>query len=204
MQLYLRKPMGVKPMYGRRTVNLSLELHIPPHYIYERMLELRDTTRPSLQKKMKTYVANKRRLNADAQLVRFLSGFFYPDKFYDGVEVNETFESDFRPIPRCPDLIPIDMILILDLYFRLTPITMVKSTPEIQELAKVIGNTAERIVEVMEVYKIVDPYLNRNEEFVVSPLLAPCQKIWQRYGNGDIEELAALARQLKEYYSKHW
>lgn len=204
IQLYMRKPMGVKPMYGRRTVNLALELHIPPQTIYERMLELRNPQKPDLLRKMKRYAANKRKLNADAQLTRFLSGFMNPEKFYDGVEVNETFEADFRPIPRCQDLIPVALILILDLYFRLTPITMVASTPEIQELAKLIGNTPERIVEVMDVYKIIDPYLNRNDEFVVSPLLAPCQKIWQRYGNDDIEQLAALAAQLKEYYSKHW
>jgi hypothetical protein len=30
--------------------------------------------------------------------------------------------------------------------------------------------------------------------------LLPCQQVWQRYGNGDTEQLAQYAEQLKEYY----
>ena len=30
MQLYLHKPVGVKPMYSRPMVELSIELHIAP------------------------------------------------------------------------------------------------------------------------------------------------------------------------------
>ena len=200
VQLYLQKPMGVKPMYGRSTVALSLELHIPPHFIHERMTELRDTRRQHLLKMMKRYAADRRRLDADAKVVRLLSGFFNPGEFYDGVQLNETFEADFRPIPRCPDLIPLALILVLDLYFRLTPITMVASTPEVKELARLIGTAPQRVVEVMDVYRIIDPYLNRNEEFTVSPLFSPCQKVWNRYGNDDVEQLAALAAELKQYY----
>ena len=51
----------------------------------------------------------------------------------------------------------------------------------------------------MDVFQILDPYLNRNE-FMVTPLLKPCQEIWQRYGNGSIEELAMTAAQLKTYF----
>ena len=37
MQLYLRKPVGVKPMYNREMVKLSLELHIPPQQLFQRL-----------------------------------------------------------------------------------------------------------------------------------------------------------------------
>ena len=30
MQLYLKKPEGVKPLYSKAMVKLALELHIPP------------------------------------------------------------------------------------------------------------------------------------------------------------------------------
>ena len=30
LQLYQKKPMGVKPLYSKGMVDLSLELHIPP------------------------------------------------------------------------------------------------------------------------------------------------------------------------------
>ena len=92
------------------------------------------------------------------------------------------------------------LILVLDLYFRLTPITMVASTPEVEELARLIGVKARVVEDVLNVYQILDPYLNR-QEFMVTPLLQPCQQIWQRYGNGSIEQLAALAAQLRDYYA---
>ena len=41
IQLYLRKPVGVKPMYSKNMVKLALELHIPPHTLYEKMFLLR-------------------------------------------------------------------------------------------------------------------------------------------------------------------
>lgn len=30
LQLYLRKPVGIKPMYSRAMVNLALEVHVHP------------------------------------------------------------------------------------------------------------------------------------------------------------------------------
>ena len=48
---------------------------------------------------------------------------------------------------------------------------------------------------------LCDPYLNRND-FLTSPLLVPCQQLWQRFGNGSPQKLAALAAQLKEYFAK--
>ena len=52
----------------------------------------------------------------------------------------------------------------------------------------------------MGVYQHCDPYLNRKE--LVHPLLQPCSEIWRRFGNGDTEDLASLAQQLKEYFEK--
>ena len=55
------------------------------------------------------------------------------------------------------------------------------------------------VVEVMELFQLCDPYLNRNE-VVLNPLMLPCQQIWQRYGNSDTEVLASYAEELKEYF----
>ena len=38
MQLYLHKPVGVKPMYSRQMVELSIELHIAPQQLFARLL----------------------------------------------------------------------------------------------------------------------------------------------------------------------
>ena len=40
MQAYLQKPEGVKPLYSRTMVDLSLELHIAPQALQARMLQL--------------------------------------------------------------------------------------------------------------------------------------------------------------------
>jgi hypothetical protein len=91
------------------------------------------------------------------------------------------------------------LILILDLYFRLTPITMVPETPEVQELAKLLKLKPREVAEVMEVLQHCDPYLNRKDTFI-NVLFAPCKEIWRRFGNSDTEELASYAEQLKAYF----
>ena len=41
LQLYQKKPMGVKPLYSKGMVDLSLEQHIAPEYLHEQMFKLR-------------------------------------------------------------------------------------------------------------------------------------------------------------------
>ena len=202
MQLYLRKPVGVKALYSRPLVGLALELHIPPQYLYEQMFRLRTIDTPCMQRLWEVYGNNPRRLSRGVKLLRQKLG--YADLFYDGVEVNETWEKDFKEFRvegiGAP-LTPVMLILVLDLYFRLTPLTMVAETPEIQELARLLKMKPQEVVDIMEVYQFCDPYLNRND-FLTSPLLVPCQQLWQRFGNGSPQKLAALAAQLKEYFAK--
>ena len=76
---------------------------------------------------------------------------------------------------------------------------MVKETPEIVELARLMKIKPEQIVEIMELYQLCDPYLNR-KDVVFNPLMYPCQQIWQRYGNSDTDILASYASELKEYF----
>ena len=128
-----------------------------------------------------------------------MHGFGQAETFYDGVEINETFEQDFQPLKEDEELMPIMLIIILDLYFRLIPMTMVSDTPEIIKLAKQMRLKPQKVVEIMEVFQFCDPYLN-SENLLIHPLLAPCQEIWQRYGNTNPEQLAALASQLKDYF----
>lgn len=199
IQLFQRKPAGVKPMYSKTMVELCLELHLEPTFVYDKMFALRNAPTRRLKRLKEKYADNPRRLSRDAQTVRNMMGFFNESAFYDGVEMNETFEKDFRPLPRTEGLMPVMLILILDLYFRLTPTTMAEGTPEVRELAQLIKIKPTTIVEVMNVYQILDPYLNRNE-FMITPLLKPCQQVWQRYGNGNIEQLAALAAQMKTFF----
>jgi hypothetical protein len=199
MQIYLKKPMGMKPLYSRVMVDLSMELHIPPHYLYEQMFRLRRIDTPRMEKLWQTYGGNPKKLSRGVKLLRQKKGFNNADAFYDGVEVNETFEKDFKPIDDATNLTPVMLIMILDLYFRLTPITMVAETPEIVDLAKLMKIQPQQIAKVMDVYQFCDPYLNR-DDMMVSNLLVPCQQIWQRFGNDNPEKLSATAAQLKDYF----
>ena len=57
----------------------------------------------------------------------------------------------------------------------------------------------KEVVDVMEVLQHCDPYLNRRD-VCFDPLLGPCQEVWRRFGNADVEALAAYASQLKAYF----
>lgn len=199
MQLYLKKPVGVKPLYSRPMVDLSLELHIPPRYIYRQMVRLRNLDTPRIERLWNTFSNNPRKLSRMAKLFRGMNGFNNAEVFYEGVEVKETFETLFKPIPGKENFIPIMLIIILDLYFILTPNTMVEDTPEIKSLAKMMGIRTSLIIEVMDIFQVLDPCLRRTD-MPDSCLAVPCKQVWQRFGNDDPTRLAAYAAQLHEYF----
>lgn len=208
LQLYLRKPVGVKALYSHDLVGLSLELHIPPQALRARMQQIAVLQTRRIEHFWNAYSKEPRRLARAVRLLRSMSGFGAADEFYEGVQVEETFEKDFRPIappsgqtpaPLEERLTPVMLILILNLYFQLTPSTMVTDTPEIQQLARMLKLSPKEVVHVMDVYQACDPYLNR-DEMILSPLLLPCQQQWQRFGNHEPTELEAFAEQLKEYF----
>lgn len=199
MQLYLQKPIGIKPVYSRKMVDLSMELHVSPETLFNRMCQIANLETPRIEHIWQTYGNNPRKLARAVRLFREMKGFNNAELFYDGVEVNESFEKDFRPVAEDTMLTPVMLILILDLYFRLTPNTMVTETPEVQELARLMKISSQDVVDVLEVYLHCDPYLNRRD-VTFSPLLMPCQQIWRRFGNADVEALSSYASQLKEYF----
>ena len=199
LQLYLRKPVGVKPVYSRAMVGLAMELHIHPQVLFGKLCQIATLQTPRIERIWERYGDNPRRLNRAVRLLREMKGYGHADEFYEGVEVNESFEKDFKPVADDSPWTPVALVLVLDLYFRLTPNTMVSETPEIQELSRLLKVRAAEVVEVMDVYQHIDPYLNRRD-VLFNSLLGPCSEIWRRYGNSDMERLAALADELKEYY----
>lgn len=202
MQLYLKRPQGVKPMYSRELVGLALELHIAPDYLHGQLCRLSQIDTPHLQQLWDSYAHRPKKLHREVDLMRQMKGFGNFEAFYAGVETNESWEKDFKPLPgsegRDP-LTPAKLIMILDLYFRLVPATMVRHTPEIVQLARLIRSTPEEITEVMEVFCFCDPLLS-SDDFMIHPLVGPCMQVWKRFGNEAPEKLSALAGQLKEYW----
>jgi len=200
LQIYLRKPVGVKPTYSKVLVRLSLDIHVHPKELHERMRQIARLETPRLERIWNTFADNPRKLTRAVKLLRAMSGFGNAEEFYQGVEVNETFERDFRPIEEQPNMMPIMLTLILDLYFRLTPQTMVAETPEVADLARTMKIPVADVVEALDVFQHCDPFLNR-QDVTFSPLLLACQETWERYGNIDPNQLARYADELKAYFA---
>ena len=198
LQLYQKKPMGGKPRYSKGMVDLALELHLPPEYLHEQMFKLQRVT-PRIKRLWDKYADNPKKLEKDINLLRKMNGCGNAAAFFEGVEVKESFERDWEPLTVEPSLTPIKLVIILDLYFQLTPITMVPETPEIIDLGKLIKTSPKTISEVMKVFQYCDPYLNR-EVNPDSNLLEACNDVWQKYGNGNPDKLYQFANELKEYF----
>ena len=199
LQAYMQKPIGLKPLYSRTMVNLSMELHMPPQELRKRMEQIANLTTPRIERIWQTYSKDPKRLERAVRLLREMKGFGAANEFYEGVEVEETFEKDFRPLAEDPRLTPAMLIIILDLYFQLTPPTMVAQTPEVRELGRLLKLKADDVANILDVMQHCDPYLNR-QDVILSPLLLPCQQVWQRFGNQDQSVLAAHANELKAYF----
>ena len=205
MQLYLKKPVGIKPMYSKAAIELCLELHIPPQIVYQKMCAIANLETPRIERIWNEYAQNPRRLSRAVKLLRQMKA-FGNDDFYEGVDIQETFETDFRPIAPDTVVTPIMLIIILDLYIRLTPITMVFETPEIQDLSRLLKLPAQDIVDIMHIYQQCDPYLKPHprplsfREGSLESITSACQAQWRQYGNGDPTALAEYASKLKEYY----
>ena len=103
MQLYLHKPVGVKPMYSREMVSLSLELHIAPQQLYQRQNDIANLETPRIERIWKEYSQNPQRLTRAVRLLREMKGFNSAGDFFEGVAIEETFEGDFRPLTEDAD-----------------------------------------------------------------------------------------------------
>lgn len=155
IKLFLKRPQGVKRLYSKDLVDVALELHLHPTYIHRKLMQLRSIDTPRLQRMWDRYATSPRRLSRGIALLRQMKGFGNADAFFAGVtEETETWEKDFQPIAfTLPDgkpntsLTPAMLIMILDLYFRLTPLTMVPETPEVQELAKLMRINPTQVAE---------------------------------------------------------
>lgn len=200
MQLYQKSPVGVKSEYSRPVVELALELHIPPKTLKEQMETLKEHTTPSLQRLWDTYADNPRRLTRNVKRLRQMMGFGNGDAFYKDMNMRLPFEHDYLPITPAAKLTPVMLTIILSLYFQLMTNTMVAETPEVQDMAHLLGLKPEEIVEVLKIYQTFDPILRR-DPLPHSPLNDEAQRIWQKYNNEAPDVLTATVERLKEFFS---
>lgn len=199
LQLYLKHPTGVKPTYAREAIDLCLELHLPPQYLHQQLLSMDHRDRLVLQLIWKTYADAPQLLRRDVARLRRMKGFGCAKDFYDGVAVRNTFETFFLPLPQDTTLKPFMLVLVLDLYFRLTPLTMVSSTPEVIELARLMKLKPDKIVAILQTFQTCDPYLMSSAD-PNQPLTEPCRELWNRYASAQPAQLETDAQALRAYF----
>jgi hypothetical protein len=161
MQVYFKKPEGLKAIFSRPMVSLAMELHIHPRTLYHELFSLRRSARPSVVRLWKRYAERPNQLRRDANQLRAMNGFGTSGAFFNGVAINLSFERMFMPVAAGVALTPAMLIMILNLYFRLTPITMAAETPEIIALARLMNVNERNVVEAMLIFQTFDPYLKR-------------------------------------------
>lgn len=198
MQLYLKKPEGVKSEYSHPMVELGIELHIPPKTLHEQMQRLAERKQPSLQRLFDMYADNPRRLVRDAKRLRAMAGFGNTDLFYDGVSTMSPVERTYRPVCPTSDMTPAMLVIVMGLYFELTPNTMVSETPEVLDAARLMGVKPEEVVDVLGIYQTFDPILHR-QPAQPSPVVDAARRVWQQYGDAP-EQLDVAVGRMKEYF----
>lgn len=198
--IYMKKPVGVKPLYSRQLVDLGMELHIHPQYLHRMMTKLDEVDSPSIKALMDSYAHNPKKFRKRVETLRLMKGFGNEHSFYDGVEVIESFEKYFKPIAGCEHITPMMLVIILDLYFRLTPQTMVAETPEVVDMAKMLKIKPQEVVEALKTFCLCDPCI-KNKDIDNTMLLEPCQEVWHKYGSQEQDKLSDLACKLKDYFS---
>lgn len=199
MQVFLKKPVGLKPVYSKDVVALAMELHTPPEKLYEEMMHMAWSPAPHIVKMLERYKKNTKLLDRHCKMVRSMEGLGNADVFYSGVALKETFEPNFRPIPGVPDMLPIGLVLVLDLYYRLTPSTMVEATPEVVQLARLMRVSPQRVTQALSAFRQCDPFCHRHPP-VPEAMLKACRPVWRQWGNADPMAIAARAALLAEYF----
>lgn len=200
IKAWLQKPEGTKSKDSKTVVDIANELRIDQDVICEKMTLLDKHESPLLQKLWKMYAKNPRRLNRDIKNLRQLSGFGDAEMFYEGVETARPVARIFLPVTPDSRMTPAILILILHVYFTLTPNCMVESTPEIIELAQLTKTPVEEIVKFMKVFQCFDPILQR-EPPVLSPIIHEAREIWEKYYELPQSRFDKDVEKIKEYFN---
>lgn len=201
MQLYLEEPVGLKPLYSRSLVNLSLDLHIEPQLILKKMQEIEESKdkTPSLKFLWDTYSDDKEKLDEAVRKIRKMRGFGKPEKFYKNVKTVSSFESMFLPIEGYKNIIPVMLIMVLKVYPTILPTAMEVTTPEIVDLSKLLGIKPKSVLKIMTTFLQCDPIMNRKKD-EDDALYKACLEVWREYANDTPDKLRKKVEELKDYF----
>ena len=70
VQLYLRKPVGLKPLYSKVVIDLCSEIHVSPSEVYSKMEAIDKLQTPRVERLWRTYSGNPSKLRRAVELLR--------------------------------------------------------------------------------------------------------------------------------------
>lgn len=122
-------------------------------------------TNPTTRRKQEILrqISDSLDLNWEIELVSYQTGAIIKDSA-GAQEVERTWRRE-------------ELVLVLDLYYRIENSEISKSNPEVQELAKLIKRKYREIVEMLHVYESLD--MGQNTGFCPSL----CKDLWEQYRN---------------------
>lgn len=94
-----------------------------------------------------------------------------------------------------------EMILALDLYFKLPFGRLNRTTPEVKELAALIGRTNNSVALRLVNYAACDPYIRNSGRTGMTSGMDRCMPYWNHYANNK-EELFLKAEEIKAQMAK--
>ena len=94
-----------------------------------------------------------------------------------------------------------EMIIVLDLYFKLPFGRLNKNTPEVKALAKLIGRTDNSVALRLVNYAACDPYILSTGRHGMASGRDRCMPYWDQYAN-DKERLFLKAEEIRTRLSK--
>lgn len=201
LQLYLKSPVGIKRLYSRSVVNLSLDLHVSPQFIIKKMHDIEEYKDkiPSLTRIWNAYAYDEKKLGVAVETLKRMRGFGKPSKFYKDVTSTTSFEKMFLPISGHKNIIPAMLVMVLDVYPTIMPTAMEVDTPEILELSKLLGISKKEVLQIMTTFVLCDPIMNRPKDEEDS-LYKACNEVWREYANDSPQKLKKKAIELKDYF----
>ena len=93
-----------------------------------------------------------------------------------------------------------EMVLALDLYFKLPFGRLNRTTPEVIQLAKLIGRTNNSVALRLVNYAACDPYIRNTGRTGMTSGMDKCMPYWEQYANNK-EELFLKAEEIKSKLS---
>ena len=181
-----------------------MQLHLKPADIVDRLDTVHTHSNAQVERLLVHYTAHPKLLRRDAGLLASMSGFGNSSAFYDGVATAEPhFVRMYRPMHGTP-YTPAMLTVMLDLYFRLVPATMVPTTPEVVDMARRTGLAVEQVIEVLHTFLYIDPCARHRDGSApacAALLTTLCGNVWHDLDDGNPMTVAREAEKYLQYYA---